>query len=253
MRAQFLAFFLLCAAGAAAQADASLTSAQRFVQEHGIRLNTVTPLPGFRLYYNCDSFLFLRGDFGDTIRILTPGLSSRTSQAEMLELLRSPDYGRTVFVESIMDDSDLYVSYYRETMFLRRHDSLFEFVDTLSYPPLYQEVLTRLFSDSTSDAEQARLQARLDSIQKDHETRSRLTTKLIFAPKAFARSRRRRFPRRLNPVGDWILLEDKSRVMGRWVYTIRINNNEKKGEETSYAYAIDEHFRFFWWEFCPGR
>ena len=40
-----------------------------YFKEQGIKLNTVSPPSGFKVYYNCDSLLFMRGNFGDTIKI----------------------------------------------------------------------------------------------------------------------------------------------------------------------------------------
>ncbi|RYY87609.1 MAG: hypothetical protein EOO15_11385 [Chitinophagaceae bacterium] len=249
MRLCLLIYFFIFSANAFAQEAGLLTPAQRFVQEEHIRINSVTPPPGFQLFYGCDSFLFMRGDFGDTIKILTPGMSSRTSMAEFRELMKSPSYGVTTFAGAIMDDSDLWVHFYHSTTFLRRHDSLFELVDTLSYPELYDQLLACSFDDNLSDQERRTL----DSIENDHDARSRSAPKLIFTPKAFTARKTIRFPRRLNSLGDMVKLEVRQRHGKRWWYVIRIENKMKDGTETSYSYSFDDRFRFTWWEGCPAN
>ena len=58
--------------------------------------------------------------------------------------------------------------------------------------------------------------------------------------------------KKLNFQGDTIELERQWVENGKACYLVRINN-KKDGEETSYAYAINEDMKFVSWEGCDRK
>jgi hypothetical protein len=47
-------------------------------------------------------------------------------------------------------------------------------------------------------------------------------------------------------------LEKEWEVNGKKCFVLRINNSHE-GQQTSYAYALNEDMKFVWWEGCTGR
>lgn len=210
------------------------------------------PPPGFKVYYNCDSLLFMRGNFGDTIKIWTSGSDSYQSLIQFKDIIKNQSFGITQFVKSIDNDGRIYVSTYHQTEFIYRNDSLFEMGN--SNPPA-SEPLTQLFDQYffKKQIDKNTYEARLDSLHEIEEKQAVYTPKLIFSEKMFQNKKEVTPSKKLNFEGDTIELENKWTENGKTCYLIRINNKTKDGEKTTYAYAIDENVRFIQWEGCTVK
>jgi hypothetical protein len=232
-----------------AQNSLRLDSTIDFIRVKEIKLNTVTPPAGFNVYYNCDSLLFMKGTFGDTIKIWTPATDWYQGLEVFRETIKNKRFGKTQFVKSIDNDGRIYVSSYHQTEFIYRNDSLFQIENSNSTP---SEPLTELFSDFFSKKNDKKIyETRLDSLHQIEERQAVYTPKLIFAKKMFHKSQKVKLPTKLNFQGDTIELERQWVENGKTCYLVRINNKED-GQETSYAYAINEDIKFVYWEGCGG-
>ncbi len=234
------------------QNKAKFDSTADFLQEQGIKLNVVTAPPGFAVYYNCDSLLFMRGNFGDTIKIWTSASDWYQSLDQFKETIKNESFGKTQFVKSIDEDGRIYVSTYRQTEFIYRNDSLFEIGNSNQTP---SEPLTQLFDQYffKQQIDKKTYETRLDSLHETQKRQAVYTPKLIFAKKMFLTKKKVTPPKKLNFEGDTIELESKWTEDGKTCYVVRINNKTDDGEKTTYAYVIDEDMRFIQWEGCNGR
>ncbi len=188
-----------------AQNSLKLDTTINFIKAHGIKLNTVTPPTGFSVYYNCDSLLFMKGTFGDTIKIWTSAMDWYQDLEEFKDILKNEHFGVTQFVKSVDDDGRIYVSSYHQTEFICRNDSLFEIENSNPTP---SEPLTKLFSDFFSQKiNKETYESRLDSLRQIEEKQAVYTPKLIFAKKMFQKSKKVKLPKKLNFQGDTIELE----------------------------------------------
>jgi hypothetical protein len=89
MKISLIIILLLCSAGVFSQVDAGFKTTSEYFKTHNIALNVLKPPKGFTVYYNCDSMLFLRGNFSDTIKIWTPGLEWAYSLKNFREVMTS--------------------------------------------------------------------------------------------------------------------------------------------------------------------
>jgi len=233
-----------------AQADPNFKSTSDYFRSNNIPLNVLQPQKGYSIYYNCDSMLFVRGDFSDTIKILTPGLEWGQTLDEFKETMTKPEYGKTIFAKTILSDGRVFVDTYKETQFIFRNDSLFEIIDTVSWPPAYFDLTVRHVQGLVDDAT---YKAKTDSIELIYADKHAYIPKLIFARNMFRSGRTKvKLSRKVNYLKDEIQLEKQWNEDGRKCYLIRINNVEN-GDETTYAYAINEDLKFVWWQGCKGR
>ena len=233
-----------------AQNSVKLDSAINFIKGQGIKLNTVTPPAGFKVYYNCDSLLFMKGIFRDTIKIWTPAMDWYQDLEEFKDVIKNESFGMTQFVKSIDDDGRIYVSSYHQTEFIYRNDSLFEIGNS---NPTSSEPLTKLFSDYLGQKiDKETYESRLDSLHKIEEKQAGYTPKLIFSKKMFQKAKKVKLTKKLNYQEDTIELEKQWIQNGKTCYLVRINNKEE-GQETSYAYAINQDMNFVFWEGCGEK
>jgi hypothetical protein len=233
-----------------AQSSLKLDSTINFIKEKGIKLNTVTPPPGFNVYYNCDSLLFMKGTFGDTIKIWTSSMDWYQDLEEFKDILKNERFGVTQFVKSIDNEGRIFVSSYHQTEFISRNDSLFEIGNSNPTP---SEPLSKLFSDVlTQKIDKETYKTRLDSLHQIEERQAVYTPKLIFTKKMFQKSKKIKLTKKMNFQGDTIELERQWVENGKTCYLVRINNKED-GQETSYAYAINQDMKFVFWEGCGGH
>lgn len=234
------------------QNSAKFDSTINFFQQQGIKLNTVVPPPGFNVYYNCDSLLFMRGNFGDTIKIWTPASDWYLNLDQFKETIKNQSFGITQFAKNIDHDGLIYISTYHQTEFIYRNDSLFEIGNSNQTP---SGPLTELFDQYffKKQIDKNTYEARLDSLREIEEKQAIYTPKLIFAKKMFQTKKKVKPGKNLNFQGDVIELESKWNENGKTCYVVRINNKTEAGEKTTYAYAIDENIRFIQWEGCTGK
>src|SRR5574343_759807 len=205
MKIRFLILSLVTANVLYAQNSLKLDSAINFIKVHGIKLNTVTPPAGFKVYYNCDSLLFLKGSFGDTIKIWTSAMDWYQDLEEFKEIIKNESFGKTQFVKSIGNDGRIYVSSYHQTELIYRNDSLFEIRNS---NPTSSETLTKLFSDYFGQKiDKQSYESRLDSLHQIEEKQAVYTPKLIFTKKMFQKTKKVKLPKKLNYQGDTIELE----------------------------------------------
>ncbi|SHN44536.1 hypothetical protein SAMN05216311_117120 [Chitinophaga sp. CF418] len=231
------------------QNSTAFDSTINFFRQRGIKLNTVIPPPGFNVYYNCDSLLFMRGNFGDTIKIWTSGSDWYQSLDQFKDIIKNQNFGMTQFVKSIDNDGRIYVSTYHQTEFIYRNDSLFEIRNS---NPTLSEPLTQLFGQYffKKQIDKKTFEARLDSLHEIEKKQAVYIPKLIFTEKMFQTKKKVTLSKKLNFEGDTIELESKWNENGKTCYVVRISNRTENGEKTTYAYAIDENMRFIQWEGC---
>lgn len=250
MKIRVLILFLVTTNFLYAQNSLKLDSTINFIKAKGIKLNTVTPPTGFNVYYNCDSSLFMKGTFGDTIKIWTSAMDWYLDLEEFKDIFKNERFGVTQFVKSISSDGRIYVSSYFQTVFIFRNDSLFEIGNSNPPPP---EPLNKLFSDFFSQKiDKETYVRRMDSLNQIEEQQAVYTPKLIFAKKMFQKNNKIKLSKKLNFQGDTIELERQWIENGKTCYLVRINNKED-GQETSYAYAINQDMKFVFWEGCSGH
>ena len=226
-------------------------STTAFIKEKGIKLNSVTPPSGFNVYYNCDSLLFMRGNFGDPIRIWTSGGDWFQNLEQFKDIIKNKEFGITQFAKSVDYDGRIYVSTYRQTEFIYRNDSLFEIENPNPTP---SDPLTQLFDQYffKNQIDKQTYEHRLDSLNKIEEQQAVYTPKLIFTKTMFQKTKKIKLSKKLNFKRDTIELEGQWIENGKTCYAVRINNKED-GEETSYAYAISQDMKFVLWEGCKGK
>lgn len=231
------------------QNSTKFDSTTNFLQQQGINLNTVIPPSGFNVYYNCDSLLFMRGNFGDTIKIWTSASDWYQDLEQFKEIIKNESFGKTQFVKSVDEEGRIFVSTYHQTEFIYRNDSLFEIGNSNPTP---SEPFDQLFDQYfiKREIDKKTYEARLDSLHEIDKKLAVYTPKLIFTKKMFQNKNKVTLSRKLNFEGDTIELETKWTEKGLTCYVIRINNKTEDGEETTYAYAIDENLRFIQWEGC---
>jgi hypothetical protein len=247
MKNLFVFNFILYASTAFCQQKDPVQEAKNYLASMNISLNQVQPMPGFTLFYNCDSMLFMRGDFGDTIKIWTPALEWGYHLDEFKEIVNDTSFGRTIFPKSIHSDGRIFVATYFETQLIYRNDSLFQIDDTVSRPEEYFEVMVKEAQGLIADATAKRIKDSIDEIYKDKHA---YVPKLIYAKNMFKNGKKKvKLPKRVNYMGDEIELENEWMEGSKKCFVIRINNRED-GEKTTYAYALNEDMRFVWWEGC---
>ena len=252
MKIRLLILSILTPVVLCSQNSANFDSTINFFRKQGIILNTVIPPPGFKIYYNCDSLLFMRGSFGDTIKIWTSGSDWYQNLDQFKEIMKNQSFGKTQFAKNIDNDGRIYVSTYHQTEFIYRNDSLFEIGNSNPTP---SEPLTQLFDQYffKHQIDKKTYEARLDSLHEIEKKQTVYTPKLIFAKKMFQTKKKVTPAKKLNFEGDTLELENKWTENGRTCYIVRINNKTEDGEKTSYAYAIDENMRFIQWEGCNSK
>ncbi len=230
------------------QTSSKLDSTLTFFKEQGIKLNTVTPPTGFKVYYNCDSLLFMKGIFGDTIKIWTSAMDWYQTLGEFKNIIKSKNYGVTEFAKSIDQDGRVYVSSYHQTEFIYRNDSLYEIQNSNPTP---SEPLIKLFNAYffKKQIDEVTYKAQLDSLHKIEETQALYIPKLIFTKKMFQKNKQIKLSKKINFQGDTIELERQWSENGKTCNLVRIKNKEA-GHETTYAYAINEDMKFVLWEGC---
>jgi len=232
------------------QEKSGLISTWNYFKTNGIVLNSLEPPAGYVISYNCDSMLFVRGDFSDTIKIWTPGGEWAYTLGQFGELTVRPEYGKTVFAKSIFPDGRILVASYMETVFIFRNDSLYEIEDTVSKP---SEYFALTVDHVLGKVNETTFKQKKDSIELLYKDRHAYLPKLIFARDMFHDGKKKvRLSRKVNYEQDEIVLEREWVENNKRCYVIRINNRFGK-EKTSYAYAIDEDIKFIWWEGCGNR
>lgn len=227
--------------------DSSFKATQKFILRRNIKLNYLPAPKGFTRYYNCDSMLFLRGDFADTIRIWTPGVEWAYDLNRFKEFTTKPEYGKTAFAKSILSDGRIMVSSYHETIFIYRNDSLYEVNNITELPPEYIALIRRRMIGTIEDSV---FERKMRDIISLHDSISVFVPKLIFCKKMFAPGRKKvRLSKKVNFERDEIFLEKEWIEDFKKCYLVRINNIEG-GQKTTYAYAINEDMKFIWWQGC---
>ena len=221
-----------------------------YFQANNISLNILKPPKGYETYYNCDSMLFVRGNFDDTIKIWTPGIEWMHTLEQFKEVANKPEFGKTVFPKSISSDGRILVDSYMETVFVFRNDSLYQIEDTVSKPPEYYSTMV---DHVMGKIDKAIFTQKTDSIDLLYKDRHSYLPKLIFAKGMFQHGKKKvKLTRRFNYEQDEIELEREWVENGKKCYVVRINN-QRENEKTSYAYAINEDLKFIWWEGCNSK
>ena len=250
MKTLIVIIFLLISGCAFSQDDSDYISSRNYFRVNKLKLNKVDPPTGYNLYYNCDSVLFVRGDFSDTIKIWTPGIEWVHTLAQFKEIIIKPEYGKTVFAKSIMEDGSILVVNNWETIFVFRNDSLYEVADTVSKP---EEYFSMMVDHMLGKIDETVYRNKKDSIDLLYNDRHAYVSKLIFSRNMFKRGTNKvRLPSKVNYLENEIELEREWVENGKKCYLIRIFNRAGNGK-SSYAYAINEDIKFIWWEGCSSK
>ena len=187
-----------------------MDQALNYLQKNKLSLKNVSSHDGFDVYYGCDSTPFLKKVLGDTIKIWTISSDFSVGLSSLNKYISQEEFGKTIYISGILSDTVVTVATMWQTIFIHRHDSLFE-------------------------------------IEPGEEP---IHSKLIFHPKMFQNGRRKiTLSKRYNYLGDQIVIERQWTRKGKKCYTIRINNKED-GEQTTYSYTFDEDIHFLFWETC---
>lgn len=243
----WLLAFILLSIGSFAQDSNTWMATHKYIHDRGIRLNTLQAPAGYTVYYNCDSLLFVRGNFGDTIKIWTPGMQWAYTLETFKEVEKNSEFGRSVFANTILSDGRILVDSYRETRFVYRRDSLYEIADTFSKPVEYT---TMIVDRTMGKIDDARFKQMKDSLDRIYAGQHTYAAKLIFTTTLFSQGKTKiKLSKKLNFEEDEIVLERTWRENNKTCYLVRMNNHFGK-EKTSYAYAFNEDMRFVWWEGC---
>lgn len=247
MKAYLAIVFIFFYSALFSQENAGFGYTKSYFDSNHIRLNVLEPPSGYKIYYNCDSMLFIRGDFSDTIKIWTPALEWTYTLEQFKDIRTKPEYGKTVFPNSILNDGRILVDTYGETMFVFRNDSLFELEDTVSKPQMYFDIMVKHTMGEVNDSDFKRITDSVDLIYRDKHV---FVSKLIFAKNMFKSGRKKiKLSKNVNYLRDEIELEREWTENSRKCFVVRINNGSGD-DRTSYAYAINEDLKFIWWEGC---
>ena len=250
MRAVLLIILLAISDKLLSQDSTSIRTTWKFLQDSKISLNTLQVPKGYAVSYNCDSLLFVRGDFSDTIKIWTPGMEWAHTLEQFSEATKKQDFAKTAFARAILSAGRILVASYIETIFIFRNDSLFQIEDTVCKP---DEYFAMIVDNVLGKIDERTFKRKTDSIDFLYKDRHAYVPKLIFAKGMFHHGKKKvKLPRRLNYAQDEIELEQEWLEDNKKCYVIRINNRKGK-EKTSYAYAINENIKFIWWEGCSHR
>lgn len=250
MRATIILLSILIPGRSFSQDSINFISTWKYFKENHIALNVIEPPQGCQVYYNCDSMLFVRGDFSDTIKIWTPGVEWNYTLEQFETLKNKPEYGMTIFPKSILLDGRIIVESYWETIFVFRNDSLYEIDDSLSKPPEYFDMAV---SNMLGKLDNATFTRKRDSIDQVYKDRHAYVPKLIFARRMFESGKKKvKLSKKVNYKQDEIMLEQEWVEDKKKCYLIRINNSED-GEKTTYAYAVNEDMKFVWWQGCSRK
>lgn len=212
------------------QDSSSIISSRKFLKENKISLNTLEVPKGYVVSYNCDSMLFVRGDYSDTIKIWTPGVEWAHTLEQFSDVIKKPDFGKTVFAKSILSDGRILVASYMETNFIFRNDSLFQVEDTVSKP---QEYFTIMVDHMLGKIDEGTFKRKKDSIDILYKDRHAYVPKLIFSKNMFLLGKKKvKLSRKVNYEQDEIELEREWEEDQKKCYVVRINNRRGK-EKTS--------------------
>ncbi|RYE54040.1 MAG: hypothetical protein EOP48_13105 [Sphingobacteriales bacterium] len=233
------------------QNTAEIDSALAFIKKTGIDLNSVEPPKGFSVYYNCDSMLFMRGEFGDTIKIWTPGTEMPQELDMFKKTITYETFGKTQLAREVQSDGRILIISYWQTQFIFRNDSLFQIENSNELP---EEVYTKVFTELLNEnVDEELISKKLDSISAISEAQAVYIPKLIFAKSMFSNNQKKvKLSKQFNYKEDTIVLEKEWKEKEKRCYLIRINNNED-GQDTTYAYAINEEMKFIWWQGCDAQ
>jgi hypothetical protein len=193
--------------------NAEMHKTKRWLKDKGIKLRFIKSHNGYAVYYNCDSIPFLRKVVGDTVKIWTEAANFAMDISDVEKYMSQDNFGKTQYVKDIFSDGRVSLSGMHETIFISRHDSLYE-------------------------------------IESGYEEEG---PKLIFHPKMFTGGKTKvKLNKKYNYLQDQIVLERTWMEGGVRCYTIRINNKED-GEETTYSYTFDQNIHFVYWENCKTK
>jgi glycerol-3-phosphate cytidylyltransferase-like family protein len=247
MKTLIVIVFILFSSKASSQSDSAEAITKEFFKVNNLALNVLEPPKGYNIFYNCDSMLFVRGDFSDTIKIWTPSSEWNQTLQQFLKIVGEPNYGKTVFAKSILSDGRISVVTYSETVFVYRNDSLYEVDDTVSLPTLYTDMIVDLVLGKIDENVIKRKKDSIDLLYKD---RHAYVPKLIYVKGMFQNGKKKvKLSSKFNYEKDEIELEQEWTEDGKKCYLVRINNRFEK-QKTTYAYAINEDMKFVWWEGC---
>ena len=235
-----------------AQSTKEKDAAISFLQDNHIKLNSVVPPNGFIVYYNCDSLLFLKGVFGDTIKIWTPLTVLAEDIESAKKSITNKAFGHTQLITGVQNNGTMLIARYHQTQFIYRHDSLYQLKDSVTRPvtgliALMTSFLKKEISDTL-------FKKGADSVNAIPRAQAIYIPKLILSKKMFnGEGSGVLLAKKVNYECDSVVLEKKWLQKGVHCYLVRIYNKQDNGEWDSYSYAFDDKMRFIWWEGCSKK
>ena len=192
---------------------AEMHKTEKWLQAKGIKLRYIQSHDGYIVHYNCDSVPFLKKVIDDTIKIWTEAGNFAMDVSDVEQYISRDNFGKSSYIHAVLSDGRVTLSGMHETVFIFRHDSLYE-------------------------------------IESGYEKEG---PKLIFHPKMFTGGKTKvKLGKKYNYLQDQIVQERTWIENGVKCYTIRINN-KGDGDETTYSYTFDEKIHFIYWEDCKSR
>ncbi len=227
------------------QINSERKAIQKFLDSLHIKINRPIPPPGFKIYYGCDSTVFMKKMKGDSISIMKAGQEADMDMAWLRDELRQPDFNQLEFPRAWTDDGRIIVTRYNETKFLFRHDSLFEGdsdndvnIDSVS-------MLVKDFTENKLDS--TKFNELVKQMYDRHEKGFRY--KFIFNKNMFSKTTTVKVDSKLNFREDTITLMNKKKEKGTTIYMIKIEEHQKQ-MDLSYTYSFNDKMEFVFWEKC---
>ncbi|MBL0745012.1 hypothetical protein [Chryseolinea lacunae] len=97
----------------------------QFLRDNNLPLKNLKR-DGFRLHFNCDSALFLKGIFGDSIKIWTASRLSWYELDQLMEHINKDKFGKSQYINAVRKDGRVELVEMHETTFVRRNDSIYQ-------------------------------------------------------------------------------------------------------------------------------
>jgi len=233
---------------------------KKWLLDNQIPLNTLHRVPQNELLYNCDSTLFRKVKKGDTIFLWTPSgewmqdLTDKYGQKNLPEFINDSAFGISRYIKQLDYDGRLKTVYLAPHVFLIRKDSLFERVEYYTKPEKFIDSLYDLWSENLSkqmlSVSDTSLKKKGESILEEIHKYLDYKFRLLFHCSMFKNGRRKYYTSGSSKKCDDVIMLENFRKNGdKEYYEIRINNDCKK-DKTTYAFGIDNNFRFIYWEGC---
>jgi len=233
---------------------------RKWLSDNNVPLNTLHKVPQNELLYNCDSTLFRKETKGDTIYLWTPSgewmqdLTDNYGKKNLPEFINNSSFGVSRYIKQLDNDGRLRTVYLAPHVFIIRNDSLLERVEYYTKPEKFIDSLYDIWSENLSKSfvsgSDSNLKKKNEDILDEIHKYLAYKFRLLFHCSMFKNGKRKYYTSgSLKKCDDVIVLENFWKNGSNEYYEIRINNDCEK-DKTTYAFGIDNNFRFIYWEGC---